>query len=119
MAFPGTYDFRYYRGDTFEFIIRPKDSGGAPFPLDGYTAIFTIANIRGTAVAPATREAYIGSTSINTQEDFIICRITSSIGRNLRPGVPWVYDVEIDNTSSKFTLLNGNINVTNDITGAV
>jgi hypothetical protein len=119
MAFPGTYNFNYYRGDTFEFIIRPKDSGGAPFPLDGYTAVFTIANIRGPQTTPPTRESYEGFTSINTQEDFIVCRITSSTGRNLRPGVSWVYDVEIDNTSSKFTLLNGNITVTNDITGAI
>jgi hypothetical protein len=50
MAFPGTYDFDYYRGDTFVFTITPKTSAGATFPLDSYSAagaIFSIASSRG------------------------------------------------------------------------
>ena len=47
MAFPGTYNFNYYRGDTFQFIVRPKDANGDQFDLDGYTAGFTIASSRG------------------------------------------------------------------------
>ena len=45
MAFPGTYNISYYKGDTLEFKIYPKDSSGASFSLDNYIATFTIAFI--------------------------------------------------------------------------
>ena len=38
MAFPGTYNFSYYKGDTNEFVIRPKNSSGSAFDLTGYSA---------------------------------------------------------------------------------
>jgi hypothetical protein len=31
MAFPGSYNFNYYRGDTAEFVIRPKTANGSAF----------------------------------------------------------------------------------------
>ena len=34
MAFPGTYNFNYYRGDTNEFVISPKNSDGTTFQLE-------------------------------------------------------------------------------------
>jgi len=40
MAFPGSYNFSYYRGDTAQFVVRPKTSTGAAFNLTGYTAAF-------------------------------------------------------------------------------
>jgi len=50
MAFPGTYNFSYYRGDTYQFVIRPKNANGTTFALDAYAgnAAFTIANVRGS-----------------------------------------------------------------------
>ena len=42
MAFPATYNFSYYRGDTNQFVIRPKNSDGSAFDLDGYDADFFI-----------------------------------------------------------------------------
>jgi hypothetical protein len=114
MAFPGTYNFNYYRGDTFEFIVRPKDASGQAFDLDGYTAEFTIANFRGAAAS----QGYVGTASVNTVDNFVTCTITSGIGRNLIPAVSWVYDVEITNDINTYTLLNGSITVTDDITGA-
>jgi hypothetical protein len=114
MAFPGTYNFNYYRGDTFEFIIRPKDGSGNVFPLAGYTAAFTIANRRGVG---ATQ--YSGQAVVNTVDNIITCRIDPTTGRFLTAGQTWVYDVEITDDSSIFTLLNGNIGVTDDITGAI
>lgn len=50
MAFPGTYNISYYKGDTFEFDVYPKNSSGTAFDLAGYateSAIFTIAAARG------------------------------------------------------------------------
>ncbi len=114
MAFPGTYNFNYYRGDTFEFIVKPKDASGQPFDLDGYTAEFTIANSRGSTASAS----YVGTASVNTIDNFVTCTITSGIGRNLIPSVSWVYDVEVTNDIKTYTLLNGGITVTDDITGA-
>jgi hypothetical protein len=119
MAFPGTYNFNYYRGDTFEFIIRPRDASGNQFPLDDFTATLTIADRRGAGTALNPPIQYSGSAVINTVNNTITCTITDSVGRNLTPGVTWVYDVEISDGASIFTLLNGNITVTDDITGAV
>lgn len=114
MAFPGTYNFNYYRGDTFQFTLNPKDSTGAAFSLTGYSAAFTIANQRGTG---ATQ--YTGTTSINTTTSTITCTLPASTGRNLVGGSTYVYDVQITNGSNIYTILTGSITSTDDITGAV
>lgn len=114
MAFPGTYNFNYYRGDTFSFIVRPKTTTGDSFNLSGYTAIFTIANKRGPG---ATQ--YTGTAVVNTVENYVTCTIPASTGRNLAPTTSWVYDVQITNASTIYTLLTGTITPTDDITGAV
>ena len=115
MAFPGTYNFNYYRGDTAEFVIQPKTSNGEAFDLTGYTAIFTIATARGVAGTAAT-------AVVNDVTNIITCTIVPSVGRALVAGT-YVYDVQITNETPNpdviFTLLTGTITVTNDITGAV
>jgi hypothetical protein len=117
MAFPSVYNFSYYRGDTFEFVARPKSPNGETFPLDGFTAIFTIANQRG---ASATQ--YTASATINTELDIVTCTINPSTGRSLTSG-SYVYDVEITSTVPDpdiiYTLLTGTITVQDDVTGAV
>lgn len=117
MAFPGTYNFNYYRGDTFSFIVRPKDTNGDAFVLGGdnpFTASFTIANKRGTG---ATQ--YTGTAVVNTVDNIVTCTISASTGRNLAPTTSWVYDVQITNGTIIYTLLTGTITSTDDITGAV
>jgi hypothetical protein len=114
MAFPGTYNFNYYRGDTFNFALTPKDSTGVTFPLTGYTAIFKIANARG---AGATQ--YSGDTSIDTLTNKITCTIPSSLRNSLTGGNTYVYDVQISTGAVIYTLLTGTISVTDDIAGAV
>lgn len=114
MAFPGTYNFNYYRGDTFTLTLNPKDSTGNAFSLTGYTAAFTIANQRGPG---ATQ--YTGTTSINTSTNTITCTIPAATGRNFAAGTTWVYDVQITNGVAIYTILTGTLTPTNDITGAV
>jgi hypothetical protein len=116
MAFPGTYNFNYYRGDTFEFIVRPKDTNGDAFALDGYTGEFTIASGRGSD--PEIIQ-YFSTAVVNAVDNIVTCTINSGVGRNLGPEVSWVYDVQITNEISTYTLLTGNITSTDDITGAV
>ena len=115
MAFPGTYNFNYYRGDTFSFIIRPKDANGGSFPLDAYsTAVFTIANKRGDGATFTTT----GTATIDTVNDIVTCTIASTTGANLDAGTLYYYDVQISYGSIITTLLTGTITPTDDITGA-
>ena len=117
MAFPGTYNFSYYRGDTYQFVIRPKNANGTTFALDDYAgnADFTIANRRGS-----TGTQISATATVDTENDIITCTITAAQGRDLVAGTTYVYDVQIDNGAGIiFTLLTGSITVTDDITGAV
>jgi len=117
MAFPGTYNFSYYRGDTYQFIVRPKNSNGSIFLLDDYegSADFTIANVRG-----ASGTQISGTAVVDTNNHIITCTITPTVGRQLVAGTTYVYDVQISNGADIiFTLLNGSITITDDITGAV
>lgn len=117
MAFPGTYNFNYYRGDTATFVIRPKTSTGSAFDLTGYTANFVIANRRGS-----TGTQYVATATVDASTDIITCTIVPSVGRTLVPAT-YVYDVQITNTTPNpdviFTILSGTVTVTDDITGAV
>ena len=114
MAFPGTYNFSYYRGDTNQFVIRPKNANGTSFDLDGYTALFTIANRRGS-----TGTQYEGQAVVDTVNDLITCTILPGVGRTLAAGT-FVYDVQITTGSANIiTILTGSITVTDDITGAI
>jgi len=117
MAFPSTYNFSYYRGDTFQFVARPKAANGATFSLDSFSAIFTIANQRGS-----TGTQYSAEATIDTLTDIVTCTIHPSVGRSLNVG-SYVYDVQITSTETSpdtiYTLLTGTITVEDDITGAV
>jgi hypothetical protein len=113
MAFPGSYNFSYYRGDTFQFVVRPKTANGSAFDLAGYTAAFTIATSRG---ATGTQTAC--TAVVNASTDIVTCTITPTVGRTLVPG-SYVYDVQITNGVEIYTMLNGQLTVTDDITGAV
>jgi hypothetical protein len=114
MAFPGTYNFNYYRGDTNQFVIRPKNANGGAFDLTGYTAQFKIANRRGS-----TGTQYEGQVTVDTTNDLVTCTILPGVGRSLAAGT-FVYDVQITTGASNIiTILTGSITVTDDITGAV
>lgn len=125
MAFPGTYNFDYYRGDTFQFTITPKTSTGATFPLDSYAAagaIFTISSARGdspsTTINSVDNSTKLAAT-INTSTDIVTCVIKPGARDDLVGENTYYYDVEIFNGASlRYTLLTGEITVTDDVTGA-
>jgi hypothetical protein len=117
MAFPGTYNFNYYRGDTYQFVIRPKNANGTTMALDDYenNAVFTIANRRGSLGTQVEATATVDITN-----DIVTCTIEPAQGRLLSAGTSYVYDVQIDNGAGViYTLLTGSITVTDDISGAV
>lgn len=116
MAFPGTYNINYYKGDTLQFDIYPKNSSGQPFDLTGYSSDFTIATARGSS---ATQ--YSGSAEI--VDGRIACTIAPSVGGQLNATAQYVYDVQISNTSGTtpliYTVLTGSITIRDHVTGAV
>jgi hypothetical protein len=146
MAFPATYDFNYYKGDTFEFRIYPKKNDGTVFDLssfynqtdyastpDGVTdtvapydsAQFTIANVRGSAATQVIK-CFARVSDDNT---FVQCAIRPGTdeGDSLIAGTEYVYDVEVRKPaglpgSGQYevvqTLLTGAITVTDQVTGA-
>ena len=113
MAFPGTYNFNYYRGDRYEFVIRPKTANGDAFDLTGYSADFFVANQRGE-----NKTQYEMQAVVNGATDTVTCTILPGAGEELAAGT-YVYDVQIDSGATLvYTLLTGSITVTDDITGA-
>lgn len=116
MAFPGTYNINYYKGDTFEFRIYPKDANGNSFPLNNFTsAKFSIATARGSS---SIIEGYAVISDDNTN---IQCAITPAISAQLlMSSSPYVYDVEIGRDSDPYdivyTLLTGTITLTDQVT---
>jgi hypothetical protein len=124
MAFPGTFNINYYRGDTYEFKIYPKDASGAAFPLTGYDlaegAKFTISTQRGADGIEDQIEAY---AVISADRTHIDCAILPENGTAMADSLSYVYDIEIFKAGTPYdlvtTLLTGTITVTNQVTGAV
>lgn len=119
MAFPGTYNFSYYRGDTYEFNVIPRKSDGTVLDnLSGYTATFTISTSRGADGVPNQVTAYTNITDAAIQ-----CAITPSDSASLPLANTYVYDIEISDASATpypktYTVLTGTISVTDQIGGA-
>lgn len=119
MAFPSTYNISYYKGDTLEFKIYPKDASGDIYDLEGFegTEKFTIAPVRGN---PTNEQ--LAFAEISTDKTHILCAITPSVGLQLTAGTTYYYDIQIDKSGDDYplvhTLLTGTITVTEHITGA-
>lgn len=119
MAFPGTFNFSYYKGDTYEFKVYPKDSSGAIFDLSLYgNAKFTIATSRG----PNPDLSIEAFAEISTDKTHLTCAIRPGDSAQMGSISNFVYDVEISRTATPYslvhTLLNGTISVTEQISGA-
>ncbi len=115
MSFPATYNIRYYKGDLYQFVIRPKTSAGAIYPIDSvtYDAYFRISTSKGGAS--------INTISANTSisDNAVTCELRPSVGNSLVPGTTYFYDVSIEDQSDSnivYTLLTGTLTVTGDIT---
>lgn len=143
MAFPATYDFNYYKGDTFEFRIYPKKNDGTVFDLSEFyvptnfanipddvtdtvapydSAQFTISTVRGSAGTPIRCFA-----RISDDNTFVQCAIRPTDSVTLVAGTEYVYDVEVRKPAGATgsgqyeivqTLLTGKITITDQVTGA-
>lgn len=120
MAFPGTLNFSYYKGDTYEFKVYPKNVNGSTFDLSTYTTSkFTISTARGSAGLANQVEC---SAVIADTDDYVLCTIKPADSEDLNAGTSYVYDVEISKVVEAapvvYTLLTGTIEVTDQVTGA-
>jgi hypothetical protein len=117
MSFPATYDFNYYRGDTFSFTIKPKQANNSAFQLDTYTsAKFVVAESRGISGASS---AVPMTATIESVSDVVNCEITHTQGNKLDASKTYYYDVQISNETKVYTLLTGKITVQDDVTDTV
>lgn len=120
MAFPGTYDIRYYKGDTYEFFIYPKNASGNTFDLSGFNEIkFTIA----TSAGANPTNSYSGEVDTDGNNTYIKCIITPEVGELLDATKTYVYDVQIEKAAGNgvdypyiYTILKGNISITEEVT---
>lgn len=119
MAFPGTYNINYYKGDTYEFVIYPKDTAGNALTLTDYTVKFTVSSSRGAAGVATQQECY---TSKDTVNGSILCVIRPADSASFVAGTTYVYDVEISKAGTSYpvnyTILTGSVSVTEQVTGA-
>jgi hypothetical protein len=124
MAFPAVFNISYYRGDTYEFRIYPKDASGNQFPLVGYNPIsgvkFTMSTERGE---DGISDQLQGYARISTDGTYIDCAILPLNGIAMDFSLNYVYDVQVFKAGTPYdlvtTLLTGTISVTEQITGAL
>ena len=112
MAFPGTYNINYYKGDTFQFRIYPKNADGSAFNLTPYTGggSYDDDNNPSTPNVPYDAVTFTfapsrGSTNwheaaawISSDKKYINCAIRGGEdgdSQYLTPGTEYVYDVQI------------------------
>lgn len=123
MAFPATFNFNYYKGDIFEFSIRPKYSDGSAFDLTGYDLVNGATFVMSTSRGPAGYSNKVqGIAAISDDRTSILCTITPEAGLTLNTAYSYVYDVEISKTVSGksyvYTLLTGSVSITDQVSGA-
>lgn len=113
MSFPATYNIRYYEGDLYQFVIRPKDSAGDPFPISSvnHDAYFYVSTARGGS-ASATTEL---TASIVDGNVVATIQPSDNLGAS---GTSYIYDVSVKNKTNAqeiYTLLTGTISITRHI----
>lgn len=134
MAFPGTLNISYYKGDTYEFRIYPKTADGNVFDLTPYVGgsydddndpltpvvtadavVFSFAETRGE---PSPHKCF---AEISEDKTYITCVIRPEDSQYLTAGTTYVYDVQIFKPAGDttypiiHTLLTGNITVTGQV----
>lgn len=113
MPFPVSYDINYYQGDTYELLLQPKDSSGAAMNFTGYAGLFTVSTARGDSGISVAN----GTVTISSGSN-VFCTLSASAGNNLLAS-SYVYDIQLSSGSTVYTLLTGNVNVTQNIKEAI
>ena len=118
MAYPYTYNFDYYVGDSYQFVIRPKVYNENTEELEEvnlseYNSLFVVATQRGDSLA----NVFSSSPQVSASPYSLLCTISPTNGM-LLTGASYIYDVEITNktnSADRTTLLTGTISTQLDI----
>jgi hypothetical protein len=116
MAFPATHNINYYKGDTYEMLIKPRTSAGSPFVVTDvlYSVSFKLAPQRGGP----SGETIFGEASI-LSENSVIARLTPSVAAQLDSTKTYFYDIRITSLTDPdvvYTLLNGSVAIVEGVT---
>jgi hypothetical protein len=115
LSFPANFNIRYYKGDLYQFVIRPKTSAGDPFPISDSThqAFFYASTSRGGS----SENTFTLSATIVAGN--VVATILSSDVSKFNQGNNYFYDVSVQKISDPnevYTLLTGSLTITPDIT---
>jgi len=115
MAFPATH-INYYKGDTYEMLVKPKNSAGSPFIVTDslYSVTFKLAPTRGGV----SGETITGQASI-LSENSVLASITPSVSAQLDSTKTYFYDIRILSLTDPnvvYTLLNGSVAIVEGVT---
>lgn len=111
---PATYNFSYYKGDTFEITVNLYDANGQKLDVDAWNgATFGIAPNRGdySSVIPM-------NASLNKTASTVTCSITAGAGANLSGAYHYdvtLYKVAGSLVSEEYTVMTGTITVLEDV----
>ena len=135
MAFPGTYNISYYKGDTYEFRVYPKTASGDAYSLSSFlydhdgnpatadlnSVIFAFAETRGGNSATGYHQCY---AKISDDKTYVTCAIRPADAAYLNPAKTYVYDVQVSKPAgggeypTVITLMTGSITVTDQVTSS-
>jgi hypothetical protein len=107
---PGFKSFKIYRGDTFAFQMTLKTGESSYLNITNSTFIAQVKEKGKTTVAAEftiTKEDLLGG--------LIKVTLTATESAKLIGNKSYVYDVEMDNSGNKTTILTGPILVTADV----
>jgi len=115
MSFPANFNIRYYKGDLYQFVIRPKTSAGDPFPISDSTheAFFYVSIARG-----GSQENTITLNASIVGGNVTATILPSDVSK-FNQGNNYFYDVSVVKTTNPdevYTLLTGSLSITPDIT---
>ena len=105
---PKRYDIEMYQGDTFEVILKFRNSLNVAIDLTGVTYICKFVGVP-PAADPATQPVVTASTPANGEVTITIVNTSSLSGE-------YQWDLQLVNGTKKRTYIGGVVTVTSDIT---
>lgn len=113
MSFPASYNISYYHGDTLELDFSPKNADGTAFALSGFGAQMDIAEARGLGASVSLSTT---NGEISIANDTISVVMPAAYSTQLDAAKGYVYDLQISDGTLVYTIVTGNITITEDVT---
>lgn len=112
---PGTYDFTLYQGATFQRVLTWKDEAGDVTDLTGYTARMHIRTNLDADDAFITLTTENGGITLGGEEGTITLLISATDTAAITYATG-VYDLELITGSTVTRLLQGQVDISKEVT---